>query len=148
MLKRQSLLSLTVLLRTIVTHPENRNLTPEFKPLTELNTVMFVCSKGLWGKEAARDFTYFKLRAWDRSDNRTSGNHQLNATFMDSQPAFSRHVAECVALRLGCDNVAGSELERDKCGQCTRVKRLKDRCVGCDGRAYSNMRKGNASVLS
>ena len=67
---------------------------------------------------------------------------------MDSQPAFSRHVAECVAFKLGCDNVAGSELERDLCGQCTKVKRLRNRCVGCDGRAYSNMRKGDASVLS
>lgn len=95
---------------------------------------------GFWGKEDSRDFTFFKLRAWDCSDNRTSGYHQLNATIMDSQTAFSRQVVKCVVSKLGCDNVAGSKLEKDGCGKC--VKKDRNKCLGCDGETYSKKKRG------
>ena len=59
---------------------------------------------------------------------------------MDSDTAYSLQSAKCIVLKMGCDKVAGSNLERDKCGVCRRDKRNK--CVGCDGQAYSNKRWG------
>ena len=100
-----------------------------------------------WRKKDARDFTFLKLRAWDRSDNRESGYHQLNASLMDSLSAFSSPAVKCIVPKLGCDNIEGSGLERDKCGVC--AKRLKDRnkCVGCDGKPYSGRKRGNDTNL-
>lgn len=99
------------------------------------------CSVGTsWGKDESREKTFFKFRAWDGFDNRTSGYHALNDSFMDSDTAYSRRSAKCIVLKMGCDKVAGSKLQRDKCGVCTRDKRNK--CVGCDGLAYSNKEWG------
>lgn len=100
-----------------------------------------------WRKKDALDFTFLKLRAWDRSDNRESGYHQLNASLMDSLSAFSSPAVKCIVPKLGCDNIEGSGLERDKCGVC--AKRLKDRnkCVGCDGKPYSGRKRGNDTNL-
>mgnify|MGYP007058645751 CR=1 FL=1 len=100
-----------------------------------------------WRKKDALDFTFLKLRAWDRSDNRESGYQQLNASLMDSLSAFSSQAVKCIVPKLGCDNIEGSGLERDKCGVC--AKRLKDRnkCVGCDGKPYSGKKRGNDTNL-
>ena len=99
------------------------------------------CSIGIsWGKDESREKTFFKFRGWDGSDNRTSGLNTLNDSLMDSDTAYSLQSAKCIVLKMGCDKVAGSNLERDKCGVCRRDKRNK--CVGCDGQAYSNKRWG------
>ena len=100
-----------------------------------------------WRKKDARDLTFLKLRAWDRSDNRKLGYHQLNASLMDSLSAFSSQAVKCIVSKLGCDNVEGSGLQRDKCGVC--AKRLKDRnkCLGCDGKPNSGKKRGNNANL-
>ena len=111
--------------------------------------MVFTYSKGVfWGKETSRDLTFIKVRGWDCSNNLTSGYHRLNDSFMDSQTAFSLDAAKCVVLKLGCDNVAGSELERDRCGLCLTRERDRNKCVGCDGIEYSNKKKGETCIKS
>ena len=67
---------------------------------------------------------------------------------MDSQTSFSRQTAKCVVLKLGCDKEAGSNLQRDRCGLCTKQKWKRDSCVGCDDVPYSNKKWGKTSMLT
>lgn len=100
-----------------------------------------------WSKATSIDFTFIRVRAWDCSDNRSSGYHALNSSLMDAQTSFSLKHVKLVAFKIGCDNVAGSNKKRDSCGQCLTRGVKKDSCLGCDGVPNSKRKKGKETLV-
>lgn len=95
-----------------------------------------------WSKATSIDSTFIRVRAWDCSDQRSSGYYTLNSSVMETQTSFSLKSVKLVAFKLGCNNVAGSNKKRDRCGQCPTRGVEKDSCLGCDGVPYSNLIAG------
>ena len=100
-----------------------------------------------WSKATSIDSTFIRVRAWDCSDNRSSGYHALNSSLMDAETSFSLKHVKLVAFKIGCDNVAGSNKTRDRCGQCPTRGVKEDGCLGCDGVPYSKRKEGKDNLV-
>ena len=97
-----------------------------------------------WTKDQSRKSIFLMVKAYDNSDNKSSGYYEMNSTALELDTSLSRESVKFVAAQLGCDNVAWSRKKRDKCNQCPRRGVKENSCLGCDNIPYSNKKKGQS----
>lgn len=125
------------------------NMTAGMKLLLGPDDCIFFRAKtntASWLKDEAFQSIFLMVKAYDNSDQRSSGYYAMNSSSMDSDSSLSRENVKFVAAQVGCDNVAWSNKKRDRCKQCPGRGIRKDSCVGCDGVPNSNKTRGKRSL--